>query len=82
MDILLRNVDPIIIKKFDEMAKKKSISRQEYLNSVLTRVAYEQGMNDREALLEMLVRKNVQVMEKMSDRVDRLENLLADLMEE
>jgi hypothetical protein len=39
---------------------------------VLTKVAYEQGMNERKALLEMLVRKNIQVMEKMTDRVDRL----------
>ncbi|MFD4820412.1 hypothetical protein [Peribacillus butanolivorans] len=35
MDIFLRNIDPIAVKKFDEIAKKKSISRQELLKSVI-----------------------------------------------
>jgi hypothetical protein len=82
MDIFLRNIDPIVVKKFDEMAKKKSISRQEFLKSVLEKVAYEKEMSEKEARLEMLVTKNIHVMEKMNDRVERLENLLADLMEE
>jgi len=31
MEIKVRNVDPIAIKKIDEMAKEKKISRQEFL---------------------------------------------------
>jgi hypothetical protein len=82
MELKIRNVDPFVVKTFDEMAKKKSISRQELLNSILTKVAYEQGMNEREARLEMLVEKNILVMEKVDDRVEQLENLLSELMEE
>ncbi|WP_057915862.1 hypothetical protein [Peribacillus muralis] len=82
MELKIRNVDPFVVKTFDELAKKKSISRQELLNSILTKVAYEQGMNEKEALLEMLVQKNINVMKKMTDRVEQLENLLSDLMEE
>ncbi|MDF9763737.1 hypothetical protein OKW24_005648 [Peribacillus simplex] len=82
MEIKIRNVDPFVVKTFDELAKKRSISRQELLNSILTKVAYEQGMNEREATLEMLVEKNILFMKKVDDRVEQLENLLSDLIEE
>ncbi|MGM0890677.1 MAG: hypothetical protein ACQEW5_28070 [Bacillota bacterium] len=82
MELKIRNVDPFVVKTFDEMAKKRSISRQELLNSILTTVAYEHGKNDKEVLLEMLVQKNINAMEKMADGVEQLENLLSDLMEE
>lgn len=82
MEIKIRNVDPFVVKTFDELAKKRSISRQELLNSILTKVAYEHGMNEKETLLEMLVQKNIHAMEKMADKVEQLENLLSDLMEE
>ncbi|MGN7397333.1 hypothetical protein [Peribacillus frigoritolerans] len=82
MEIKIRNVDPFVVKTFDELAKKRSISRQELLNSILTKVAYEQGMNEREARLEMLVEKNILFMKKVDDRVEQLENLLSDLFEE
>ncbi|MFS0907242.1 hypothetical protein AB3N02_30120 [Priestia aryabhattai] len=35
MEIKVRNVDPIAVKKIDEMAKRKNISRQEFLKSQL-----------------------------------------------
>ncbi|MEK5364262.1 hypothetical protein ACPOM7_28580 [Peribacillus castrilensis] len=82
MELKIRNVDPFVVKTFDEMAKKRSISRQELLNSILTKVAYEHGMNESEAQLKMLVQKNISAMEKMADKVEKLENLLSDLMEE
>ncbi|TKG98622.1 hypothetical protein FC682_26300 [Peribacillus simplex] len=82
MDIFLRNIDPIAVKKFDEMAKKKSISRQELLKAVIEKVAYEKELSEREMRLELIISKNIFIMEKVADRVDRLENLLSDLMKE
>ena len=82
MDLLLRNIDPVAVKKFDEMAKKKSISRQEVLKSVLEKVAYEKEQNEKEARLEMIISKNIIAMEQMTNAVNRLENLLSELMEE
>jgi len=82
MDLLLRNIDPVAVKKFDEMAKKKSISRQEFLKSVLEKVAYEKEQNEKEARLEMIISKNVLVMEEMTNAVSRLEKLLSELTEE
>ncbi|MCY8231999.1 hypothetical protein [Priestia endophytica] len=82
MDIFLRNIDPIAVKKIDETAKKKSISRQEFLKSAVEKIAYEKEITEREIRLEMIIAKNIQAMEKMTDRVEQLENVLADLMEE
>ncbi|MFJ7471746.1 hypothetical protein ACIQWI_24860 [Peribacillus frigoritolerans] len=82
MDIFLRNIDPIAVKKFDEMAKKKSISRQELLKAVIEKVAYEKEQNEKDMRNEMIISKNIIVMEKMTEAVERLENLMYELMEE
>lgn len=82
MEIKDRNIDSVAVKKFDEMAKKNEISRQEYLKSVLEKIAYENEISEREMHLEWLISKNIIVMELMSKRVNQLENLLIDLMEE
>lgn len=82
MELKIRNIDPFVVKTFDELAKKKSISRQEFLKSLLEKIAYEKDVDEKEARLEMIISKNIEVMEQMNNSVTRLENLLADLMEE
>ncbi|MEB2278099.1 hypothetical protein LAV82_29335 [Bacillus sp. ILBB4] len=37
MDMFLRNIDPVAVKKIDELAKEKRISGQEFLKSRLKR---------------------------------------------
>ncbi|WP_249598701.1 hypothetical protein [Peribacillus frigoritolerans] len=82
MDIFLRKIDPVAMKKIDEIAKRKSISRQEFLKSIVEKVAYESEQNEKEMRLEWIISKNINAMEKMIDKVDQLESLLSDLMEE
>ncbi|MDQ0856704.1 hypothetical protein [Bacillus sp. V2I10] len=82
MEIKIRNIDPIVVKKFDEMAQRKSISRQEFLKSILEKVAYEPEQNENEMRLEWTISKNIQVMEMIVERVDQLDNVLQDLLEE
>lgn len=38
-EIKIRNLDPVILKKIDEMAKKKNLSREEYLRRYLTKIS-------------------------------------------
>ncbi|MEP9409021.1 hypothetical protein ABKP09_22180 [Peribacillus frigoritolerans] len=82
MDILIRNIDPVAMKKIDEMAKRKSISRQEFLKSIVEKVAYEKEQNEKDMRMEMIISKNIFVMGEMTEAVNRLEILLSDLMEE
>ncbi len=38
-EIKIRNLDPVILKKIDGMAKKKNLSREEYLRRYLTKIS-------------------------------------------
>ena len=82
MDVFLRNIDPIAVKKFDEMARKKSISRQELLKAVIEKLAYEKEQTEKDMRTEMIISKNILVMQKMTEAAERLENLMNELMEE
>ncbi|KON68899.1 hypothetical protein AKG34_08945 [Peribacillus butanolivorans] len=82
MDILLRNIDPVAMKKIDEMAKRKSISRQEFLKSIVEKVAYEPEINENEFRLESIIKMNFQIMKEATITINRFENLLVELTEE
>ncbi|PPA68429.1 hypothetical protein [Jeotgalibacillus proteolyticus] len=75
MEILIRNVDPIAIKKLDEIAKKKNISRQLFLKAIIEKAAYEQIQSEKENRLEIIIERNIIAMEKMT-------NLIVELTEE
>ncbi|AWG44243.1 hypothetical protein BEH_24955 (plasmid) [Priestia filamentosa] len=64
MDILLRNVDPVAVKKIDELAKEKGISRQEFLRGQIEMMAFFREQTTRELDLENLIDKNIQMMGK------------------
>lgn len=82
MDVLIRNCDPTAIKKLEEIAQKKSISRNEYLKSLLMKVAYEPERNERESQLELIIEKNTMAMKEMNNRMLTLEKILHELMED
>ncbi|MBL3645523.1 hypothetical protein JMN23_24545 [Bacillus sp. RHFB] len=82
MDIFLRNIDPIALKKIDEMAKRKSISRQEFLKTIVEKVAYEPEINENELRLERIIKMNFQIMKEATSTINRFENLLVELTEE
>lgn len=82
MEILLRNIDPAAIKVIDEMAKKKSISRQEFLKAAVEKIAYEPIQTEREIQLELVIKKNTQIMKEVTQTIGRFENLLVELTEE
>jgi hypothetical protein len=82
MDIILRNIDPVAVKKIEEMAKKKSISRQEFLKAAVEKIAYEPEQNERELQLELVIKKNNQIMSNAIQTIERFENLLLELTEE
>lgn len=72
MEIKIRNLEPATVKKIDELAKQKGISRQEYLKRHLESFAvsglhsdiidrYEKQLQVNNMLLE----KNTQTMNEM-----------------
>lgn len=79
MDIFLRNIDPIAVKKIDEIAKEKKISRQEFLKGQIETLAVFQEQKDREAELEHLIDRNIKMMEKCAVAIETINEFIRDM---
>lgn len=81
MDILIRNIDPVAIKKIDELAKANKHSRGEYLRSLLENHALELQPSKREIQLQKQLEVNTLFLEKTNQSVEDLVSILNDLLE-
>ena len=82
MEIKVRNVDPIAVKKIDEMAKRKKISRQEFLKSQLEMLAFFHEQTNRELQLENMLEKVLQMMGQCSTTMENMNDIMHELMGE
>ncbi|MGR9527509.1 hypothetical protein ACSS31_27920 (plasmid) [Priestia megaterium] len=80
MEIKVRNVDPIAVKKIDEMAKRKNISRQEFLKSQLEMLAFFHEQTNRELQLENMLEKVLQMMGQCSTTMGNMNDIMHELM--
>ncbi|MGE1198363.1 hypothetical protein ACQJ18_27130 [Priestia megaterium] len=76
MDMFLRNIDPISVKKIDEIAKEKKISRQEFLKCQIETLAVFQEQKEREAELERLIDRYIKMMERCAVAIETIEDTL------
>lgn len=88
MNISLRNIDPVAIRKIDELAKKKGISRNEYLKMYIQQIAIIKDINEMDnkysnlvdAITDRLeqsndvIHENNVMMERMIDKLSVIEN--------
>ena len=79
MDILLRDIDPTAVKKIDEIAKEKKISRQEFLKGQVETLAVFQEQKDRDAELENIIYKNIKMMEKCAVAIETINGFIQDM---
>ncbi|MEK4626531.1 hypothetical protein MKY06_29995 [Priestia sp. FSL P4-0332] len=82
MDILLRDIDPTAVKKIDEIAKEKKISRQEFLKGQVETLAVFQEQKEREAELENIIYKNIKMMEKCAVAIETVNGFIQEMMGE
>ncbi|RAS71483.1 hypothetical protein [Priestia endophytica] len=80
MDIIIRNIDPTAVKKFDELAKEKGISRQEFLKGQLETLAFFREQTDRELQLENMLEKVLQMMGQCSNTMENMNDIMHELM--
>ncbi|MGG3197276.1 hypothetical protein [Priestia aryabhattai] len=80
MEIKVRNVDPIAVKKIDEMAKRKNISRQELLKGQLETLAFFHEQTNRELQLENMLEKVLQMMGQCSTTMENMNDIMHELM--
>lgn len=88
MDISLRNIDPVAIKKIDELAKKKGISRNEYLRLHIQQIAIVKDLSemddkysnlvdavtDRLEQANDVIHENNVIIERIIDKLSEIEN--------
>ncbi|RAS76685.1 hypothetical protein [Priestia endophytica] len=80
MDIIVRNIDPTAVKKFDELAKEKGISRQEFLKGQLETLAFFREQTNRELQLENMLEKVLQMMGRCSNTMENMNDIMHELM--
>lgn len=79
MDIKVRNVDPVAIKKIDELAKVKGISRNEYLKKYISQIAAMKEMKEVENKYSNLVNAVVDRLEQANDVIRENSMLLENI---
>lgn len=67
MNISVRDIDPVAIKKIDELAKKKGISRNEYLKNQISKIAVMKETEEVEDKYSNLVNVIVDRLEQSND---------------
>ncbi|WP_100401163.1 hypothetical protein [Bacillus sp. FJAT-44742] len=82
MDILLRNLNPVVIKSIDERAKKSKQSRQEFLKSMIENYTMLHDLNDRELVLKTTLDKSTEVIVSMQHQLEKNNELLSLLLDE
>ena len=82
-EIKIRNLDPVILKKIDETAKKKNLSREEYLRRYLTKISEMEDviqldekyanlvavLSDRMEQANEIIEVNTMILEKVSQKL-------------
>lgn len=79
MEIKVRNVDPIAVKKIDELAKEKGISRDRFLKGQIETLAFYREQSSRELHLQNLIEKNIQVMQDCYKVMEKM-NVFLEMM--
>lgn len=70
MEIKIRDMDPIIVKKIDQLAKKHHMSRNEYLKRHLSKIAIVQELEETESKYSNLIHVLVDKLEQANDVIE------------
>lgn len=82
MEIKIRNLSPIVVKKIDELARKRGLSREAYLREHLETLACLEKIKESEERYTILVNKVTKILEYNSLILNKfMEENLLDLSE-
>ena len=82
MDVCIRKVDPVAIKKIDELAKRKGISRNEYLKKHIEQMAIINDISETEDKYANLVETVVDRLEQANDIIQENSIMLKRVIEQ
>ena len=82
MDVCIRKVDQVAIKKIDELAKRKGISRNEYLKKHIEQMAIIKDISETEDKYANLVETVVDRLEQANDIIQENSIMLKRVIEQ
>jgi hypothetical protein len=82
MEVKIRNVEPAAVKKIDELARKKGLSRNEYLKNVLEDFSILEMKDNHVDRMEKQLVANSMLMEKTSNTLDELVSVLKEMIDD
>lgn len=74
MDILIRNVNASAVKIFDDKAKEKGSTRNQYLKNYIEKLAMTEGLTEKESELNNTISKMTGAMELLYKQMEDMEN--------
>lgn len=75
-EIKVRNVDPQVVKKLSEMAKKKKMSREEFLRVMLEKIAMTEALKVKERSLNERQNEVLIAIRSMDSKLQEMYELL------
>jgi len=79
MEIKIREVDPIAVKKIDELAKKQDISRSRFIaNMINNYAAVEEEFKSFEERYQSTIDKNSRVIQNNTETMQKLNKKMKD----
>jgi ribosome biogenesis protein Nip4 len=83
VEIRIREVDPIAVKKIDEIAKRKGLSRQKFLKDQIEMLAFFQQQIKREMELENIIqKKNILMMNDCYSEMKKMNEFIQMMMQD
>ncbi|MEM5640857.1 hypothetical protein AAHH71_30320 [Bacillus toyonensis] len=82
MNLKIRDIDPVALKKIDEIAKEKGISRQKFLKAQIEMLAFFQQQHKREMELENLIEKNIYMMSDCYSAMEKMNEFIQMMMQD
>ena len=80
MDVLIREVNPRAIQKIDELARKKGISRNQYLKKMVEDLTVLELKDTEKDRLEKQIELNSLLMKQTSESLDEFVFILKELL--
>ena len=82
MDIKVRELSPIVVQTIDERAKKRGLSRQQYLKELIENYVMQKELNETDNAYKTLIEKNTEALHRFSDQMQRQNEWLESMSEE
>jgi len=76
MNIMIRNLDPIVVQRLNQIAKDQKVSREELLRRHINTMAMEQDIADVQTKSERILEAIIDVVERNNMALQQVENKL------